>query len=1286
MDLLSDYYPYLDVKGKSVDTIFRELCTNDIYRQIENGTWKETLINRFGNMLAEMPNVRTTANRILRDGLLARGYDVDPENVYYNIFSDYTRVGERIYHEGKTLTSCYRLTDAALMNLFKRDYDGNFYILQHWRRAGIYNVGKEGSEDPLNKNLGTCWGPHNAAFLAFEPADILEKSAGIQAEYTKEYNAYWTQYSELYHDMLADFFLMAAIKQYKAGMLSEYGFAMARKVHAKQEGVTTYWFNINTYKANDIIVMESKATGLNHTILYIPGSMVPFVEFDNVSQMKTWIVKQLSDPVTMKAFLKHFSIYNRQDGPTYTGVDNIVKGMAESSSSWDPQYYILRNPEQIPYNVVFNKVRDQVKAAMHHDAEKLVTTNAEIYRDYALGFVETMLIYTSFLDVIMPEAGIPLNIILSLTALGLSSDIAINGDSLEQRMNGVGSLANSAINTAFNMLPLFKGAGSVLKNFRRTASQIPAFADEERFIMNAFHIESKAALDNIQPGDLPIIVTHETGELRLVRLADGGQPLAVLRRVSGNKFARLNPMIFKELEGEKLISEVLSDGISRKTTYLSGSTIRGGAPYNPYEHFFDEVLTLNELIKKADKLEPVNAKYTAVKQKLGEMHTATDFDTKQQLAHELLYLLRDYRQTYPSSLRKEVLNRLSAQLKEVLYPSEISFLGRKLVEADKAMHPLVASRLYKVSQGERLGEVSSGITFALKRYAQEDPVLSISALSESAQMAIPADISYPVKYAIRDMSMANRLDIDFTLIPEYASKGFTLNEEVFKYALNKSQRVGLLTKCSIRRSGVRNVLFIGHTYDEMFSMINSLSSSATTDFGIHPHTFIRIIKGILEGGNEGEMMKQFGRKEYFDTLVRERIKNMSKNINFFDSTIFKRFDRKVQNIYEPFFYSNSTTNEGLAKMMESENGIVIKNGANEINYCRRNLDFFKNNGVTHIGISNFFADIHQSELDKFMAGGFPTPALKAVILTSDNGVSNGPLSQLLTSVRDKGMKVVALGNSESGLYSESNMIKNIYNKGVITRNAGQFLEGHKSIILADEWLINTTPGLMEPLPGLAQILEIPGFKYLSRRSTMDYIKDLWRNRYPIYIEPERDWLSIAPERGRFLGWRKFDENFQFPTPLQREEAIFSKIDHDLNGFKREYNEIRDIAFTHRCARSRHCDKTSANVRNALNAAGKHVGNGVSLSWWQRDGNEFVNQVHTAPTVIIHDKEFVVDATYIDTSGEAVVILPIDNWVEEIFNKNRGYNPYLVYRTMLGGSLAGLTNPDFTRPRLRKPRN
>ena len=183
------------------------------------------------------------------------------------------------------------------------------------------------------------------------------------------------------------------------------------------------------------------------------------------------------------------------------------------------------------------------------------------------------------------------------------------------------------------------------------------------------------------------------------------------------------------------------------------------------------------------------------------------------------------------------------------------------------------------------------------------------------------------------------------------------------------------------------------------------------------------------------------------------------------------------------------------------------------------------------------------------------------------------------------------------------------------------------------------------------------------------------------------WIPFHPEPGRFLGWKKYDDGFTLPTPSQREAFVFSKIEQDVEGFKEEFRDIVNIASRYKCAQGLVCHDVTLRVRNALAAAGKRLGNGRSLTWWLKEGNDFVNNVHTAASVYIRDKEYVVDAAHLqflhDSIDEGVMILPPEDWAEEIFNRVKGYNPYMVDRCMLGQGLYNLRLPHFTKPKVHK---
>lgn len=1281
MDLSSDYYPYFEVNGKNGDLIFRELTTNPIYQEINDGTWKEKFINRYGQMLEETPNVRTTANNILHKGLLAKGFNIDPEKVYVNTFSSSVVVGNKgVYHREGSLIESYRLTDAALMNYFVENFYDNWYLLGAYDIIGIYSVGKNGKADPDEPLFGNGWSPSSQVCAAKEPADVLYAS-DIQAAYLADYKAYWNKYYLLYSEMIADLFIAAAIQQYKRGLLSEYGFAMIRKVYGKQPGVDTYWFNINQYDASDIIVMVGKVSGMDHTVLYISGAATPFIEFDNFTQMRIWLIKQLADPLAMNAFKKHFSIYDRQDGSSYSGVDSFLEKMV--SGTWNPQDYIMLKPVKLPYAFVFDKMRDQMKFVMEDDAEKQITSNSEFYRDYILDFVQTMIAQVAVFDMLVPEIGIPLDLALSATSVGLSADIAIKGDTYEKRLDGVGSLVGSAIYTVTNLLPVFISVGSILKDFTRPASEIAAYADEEQFMMRKFHINTPEELHAIRAGDPPHILINGEREIRLVRLANGTKQLVMIRNIGDNKYIRLNPITFEEVRGEGFITETLAtDSVSRRRLYLSNSKLIGGAPYNSYEYFFDEIWTVEELKIKADKLGTNDVDYIGIKGRLHTIHNSVDFFTKQKAAHELIELIDGYLKSDKAILRKNVLSTLAQQVKDTLYDHDVEFLKKNFLESGKQYNPLAISLAYKISHQERLGELRDGVTLGFFRFIKEDDILSIEGKPGTYHGEIPSNINFDVKYVIEDLSEFDTLPNDFTKLPEYTGKGLASNKAVFQYALNESHNLNLLEKCVVSSDGEK--LFIGHSYAELVSTITNYSCNANTIFGIHPAIVLDMLRDLLKGGGEGAMMKRFGRVIYLNQIIEQRLGSVEEIIQYYDYVVFDRYDKQVKNVFGPTFDKIITDKAKLDVMMSSRNGILLFESEKEINFCRDNLDFFKSKGVTHIGLTSFYADLHQPEIDTFLNDGNLTAELTAIIISTDKGVQNGPMFNLMMKVREEGLKIVALGHSDGALYTGRSVFTQAYNKGVTVKYAADMLRNKKCIVLSSLQMANTSPGLLVPTPGLSQILKIPAFRFSKSGGSLEFWPDLITSRSIIYIKLEKIWTKLSPEPGRFMGWVKYDENFVFPTAQQREEALFAKVYSDLEGFKREYNEIRTIAFKNQCLSARHCNLTATQVNDALNNANKRVGKGVCLSWWQWNVKDFVNQVHTAPTVFIQDMELVVDATYVDITGEAVVIQPIDDWVKEVINKYKGYNPYLRYGR-LGVSLYGFNSPDFTRPRIRKPR-
>lgn len=557
------------------------------------------------------------------------------------------------------------------MNVFVEEYGlDDWDLMKYFARNGIYSVGKEGTygQYPEVDPAGTTalWGPNEEVCETIVIADIIYNDS-IWDEYKKDYELYWNNYGERYADMLADTFLANAVSQYKRKTLSDEGFLMVRNAYyGVDEEVQVTLLDIYGYASTDIICIEHKGVPTPYVVLYIPGGLNPFVEFLNLSDLKQWIGWHLANPSNLTAFRKHFSLKLRQDGTSFTGVDTILNGIAEESSTWPAETYILYEPTHIEASNLFNATRDRAKERMLDDGDVQIKSNSEATRDYALYVIEAFISQLSVIDMIIPEIGIPLNIALSATTLGLSSDIVVNGDSYEERKYGVGALVESSLFAAMNLMPAVADSANTLRTFARASEDLPAFLSEEQYLASHFDL-TEDQLAEIQVGDPPIVPAGDNPrQMRLVRLSNEDSELAVLKKVAGNKYVRLNPFTLEEIEGT-LVSEVLDPEI-KSFHYLNNSGLIGGSPYSPFRPGLEEVWTPEILKRRASVIgKPIGVSYTRILARLKAIHDSGNQDIRQGLMHELMELIDEYEIAHPTSGRLSAFRELRTQLEDSLY-------------------------------------------------------------------------------------------------------------------------------------------------------------------------------------------------------------------------------------------------------------------------------------------------------------------------------------------------------------------------------------------------------------------------------------------------------------------------------------------------------------------------------------------------------------------------------------------------------------------------------------------
>lgn len=1285
MENTKEFYSTFEVDSKSSDEIFRSLCIDKKYKQLEDVTWKEAFVNLFGNMLEALPNPRTIAARIVNRGLVQKGLkEIDCENIYFNMFNSVI-INE--HHYNHDLLQSYRVTDACLMNIFATEYEFPS-SMHHYDRNGIYSVGKDGTygQYPDVDPAGTTalWGPNEEVYETYIIADIISEDP-IWEEFVRDYNNFWAEYNDLYTDLLADTFLANAVNQYKAKTLSEEGFLMVRNAYyGKSENVQVTLLDIYGYASTDIICIEQKEVPTSRVILYIPGGYNSFVEFLNLDDLKQWIAWHLQTPSEIVAFRKHFSLRSRQDGTSYTGVDNVLNGIAEESSTWPANKYILYEPTSLNVSELFIQIKDKVKQRMFDDGDVQIKSSSEATRDYALSVVETLISQLSVIDMIVPEIGIPINIALSATALGLSSDIVVNGDSYEERKYGVGSLVTSAIFTAINLVPAILDSATILRNFARTPEELPVFLTEEQFIANHFGL-TEEELTNILPGEQPRFPEGDNPQMRLVRLSNESSPLVILRKITGNKYVRLNPFTLEEMDSA-LINEVL-DPETGSIHYISNGGLVGGSPYSPFRLGLEDVWT-DEVLKKRAYVfgKPIGQSYTRILETLKRIHSNENIEMRQGLMHELMELIDEYEIVHPDSGRLPAFQELRKQLEDALYfPDSTQMTALKSHVLTLPNKGSGAAQFLLNTGMKEMSSQGEEITANLIRFAKADE--AISAPFKGYAGEIPTEIAFPVKYAVKDISIFDELATNYFELPAYQELEITSNSQLLRYVLTESQNASLLKSCSI----IDDSLYIGHSYEELSHSISEFANGEECIYPVHPRTFIAMLE---EAKGDFGFTQMYATRDFFNTTVTSRLSLMENVIILSKDFDYANFDAQIGEAFSNQFAEAEGVADRIALCLTNYSGVVIDNSENSVNLFLENLSDFINNGLTDIAITDLQYDLAQTEIMRFLAEEGEWQQLDSMLLTLDQGRLDGPYRRLLMAAKDNDLRFTALGHADHSINPFEKDFQSIYFKGNTIMNSIEQLSNSdkKFIIFTDTRMINSTPGIDGPQPGLAQYLEVPG-TITDSEGNWNFYPEIEDNRIAITVEELENWQKLSPEKGRILGLKQFRvKDGAFPTPAERKLILENSVPENLREELFQYidqithDEIMQSLVS---STTGSCDTVSRNVFQRLKEMQIETGKGATLTWWTREGGLDIGyDMHTTASFKLQGEEFVVDASHKQILhyelDDDIIILPINDWADEIARRVRAINPFLSYQYKGGNALAFFEPPLFTKPRLKRP--
>lgn len=1304
MDKLATFYSAFEIESRSTDTIFRELCNPADYKKLDEGNWKERFVNRYGQMMADAPNMRKIAAKVINERLdmFARQEAIDAERTYFVTFTDgYKNAGDQFYrHNMSQLKEAYSLVDVFLFKIFENDWWHNWNELGNDRTNGIYTHGKDGPE----------WGPSNKLpFSSKVLADVVYNLSDWDIGYTPSLNIFWENYKTLYRDYLADSFLASALIQYRSELLTDEAFSVLRDFYygKHKAGHKAIILDVYGYYAPDIICIYLNA---EYMILYIPGANIPFREFTSMKEMKIWIGEQLKNSENRSAFARHFSLYDRKDGGTYYGVNSVLRFMAEGNKNWPVEKYIMYKWKEYNLNKgLFAAMCDNIHERTMTDMNERVQYTEGRYCDFIQAFDDFFLAHVRVISMIMPEALIPFNMDTLFTPLGLSTMLEVNPQKFTEPHQCKGTRVNTDLFKALDLLRISTIMAENLKSFSRPENQILPFASEVEAIKLRFGLTEEQQ-EAVRPGEEPKLpVQGQPTEIRLVRLANDVQQLAVITNYAGNQYKLLDTLTLAQVEGQ-LVSAVTDEGTG-KVYYTTNSYFRGYLPFEPYHYAFESLWTA-ECFK--EWLYPLGNSFADIINEifnyLKRMHASLTLRKRQKLAFELIQALDTYvAPGYADDMiYKRVFIELRTLITDIFFPTGMELLRETLLTELPIVGFPVAGYIYEAGIDEISGR-NVGLTAMLLSYAKQDNIIPLRNSGFKGQLL---DLGpYPPLYVVENLKDFNMITTRYFEQEPYKSLNMTDNKSVFFNALDNTRQSGLFRTCMI----YDDKLYIGSTYDELVYTVSEALCKEDCAYSVHPLTVVQMLQEL--SGNAADpgtgLFKNYSMPEYYDLLVERRLQTIKKVYylckSFDFSTWNKTFDEKFRQDFD--LKENETTeqtNRRQIGLLLGGKGCALPANAEGIKFFLDNLKTFTDMGVTCVGVTSLYGDLIGKEIDAYLTEGAMYHRLNAILLKLDEGLAEGPFRSLLKTVRTKNLSLLPVGVSD-GSSTESNGYTQLYFRGATLLNAlNQVPAAGKIVFFTHQNMMFPTPGINAPLPGLTQCLQIPGV-WVDAQGQLHCITDAFAHTVLSDIE---EWqkvndeilpivddnfdsadvlLRLMPESCKLIGLKVFNpHDIATPTFASREdllkktvnEADWPALQQDVNAIKQALNEIEMS------------DNTSGategtEVNRQLEILGYQPGEGTTLIWWRRNsGDNFYSpSFHTAPTVRINDCEYVVDMTHLQfTHGaqdEKVIILAIDDWAKEICCRATAHNPYLVYSMKTESELNRFVPLAFLTPQVSK---
>lgn len=207
-------------------------------------------------------------------------------------------------------------------------------------------------------------------------------------------------------------------------------------------------FDINGYVASDILRFVSRD---GSEVLYVPGATPALLKFNDRVALNRWVAEQGKDPAKAMALAQHFSLKDRQQGIfgalSVNGVDSALQKIGAGTMAANGNHINSRN-----YPIaedVFSVMARQTRERIASDTDTEMKSNAEVYKDNALGMLQAGNALLSIPLALLGPIGLAIGGAALGAQVGMEVDKAVEGDTQAERQAGLQGAVMDVATLAF---------------------------------------------------------------------------------------------------------------------------------------------------------------------------------------------------------------------------------------------------------------------------------------------------------------------------------------------------------------------------------------------------------------------------------------------------------------------------------------------------------------------------------------------------------------------------------------------------------------------------------------------------------------------------------------------------------------------------------------------------------------------------------------------------------------------------------------------------------------------